>query len=68
MKTIKSLINSLLIGVFTFALFYLVASFYSVTFDISKWTENTRALVSIIGAMFSAISMVITFTINENKS
>jgi hypothetical protein len=64
---VKKLIYSTITGIFVFTLLYLLASFYSVTFDISKWDKDTRALLSIIGGMFGAISMVIAFAYNENN-
>jgi hypothetical protein len=58
---IKNFIFSTLIGAFVFALFYLLGSFYSVSFNISRWTTETKGLVVVIGGMFALISFVIAF-------
>lgn len=64
---IKNLIFATLIGAFVFALFYLIGSFYSVSFNISKWTSETRNFISVFGGMFGLISFVIAFLFNVNK-
>jgi hypothetical protein len=64
---IKNLIYSTLIGAFVFALFYLLGSFYSTTFNISKWTSETIGLISTLGGMFGLISFAITFIFNLNE-
>jgi hypothetical protein len=64
---IKNFIYSTLIGVFVFALFYLLGSFYSVSFDISKWTLETKGFISVIVGMFALFSFVITFLFNLNE-
>lgn len=52
---IKIAIRFLLITVFFFSLTFLLASFYSTTFDITKWKEETRAFVSIMGGSISLL-------------
>jgi hypothetical protein len=64
---IKNFIFATLIGVFVFTLFYLIGAFYSVSFNISKWTEETRNFISVFGGMFGLISFVIAFLFNVNK-
>jgi len=64
---IKNFIFSTLIGAFVFALFYLLGSFYSVSFNISKWTLETKDFISVIGGMFALFSFVITFLFNLNE-
>jgi hypothetical protein len=58
---IKNFIFSTLVCAFIFALFYLLGSFYSVSFDVSKWTIETKGLVVTLGGMFALISFVIAF-------
>jgi hypothetical protein len=64
---IKNFIYSTLIGAFVFALFYLIGSFYSVSFNISKWTFETKGFISTIGGIFALISFVISFLFNLNE-
>jgi uncharacterized protein HemY len=58
---IKNFIFCTLVCAFVFALFYLLGSFYSVSFDVSKWTTETKGLVVTLGGMFALISLVIAF-------
>ncbi len=64
---IKNFIFSTLIGAFVFGLFYLLGSFYSVSFNLSKWTFGTIGFISIIGGIFAIFSMIIAFLFNVHE-
>jgi hypothetical protein len=64
---IKNFIFSTLIGAFVFALFYLLGSFYSVSFNISKWDFATIGFISAIGGISAIFSMIIAFIFNLNE-
>jgi hypothetical protein len=49
------LLKSFSLTLFIFSIIYLLASFYSLSFDISKWGENTRGIVSVMGGFFSLL-------------
>lgn len=57
MKEIKSII--FLLSVFLF--FYLIGSFYSVSFDIKLWTEFTRFTIVLIGSIASSMSGIMYY-------
>jgi len=53
---------------FLFLIAYLLGSFASATFDISKWEENTRHNVASLGGFFGIIiASGLTALLNENK-
>ena len=39
------------LGFIVFAVLYLMGAFYSVSFDISQWSDGTRFLVAFIGGV-----------------
>lgn len=45
-------------GIYAFALWYLLGAFYSITFDITKWSEATRGLICIFGGLTSFVCMI----------
>lgn len=49
----KTWLKSIALTLSLFFICYLLASFYSLSFDISKWTEGTRGVVSGGGGFFS---------------
>jgi hypothetical protein len=49
-------LEAVLAGFFVFALFYLVASFIEIDFNIKNWELGTRIIVGVIGAIFAAIA------------
>jgi hypothetical protein len=49
------LLKSFGLTLFIFSIIYLLGSFYSLSFDISKWNENTRSIVSVMGGFFSLL-------------
>jgi hypothetical protein len=63
----KSIVKGLLMGGLFFFLCYLLGSFNSTTFDISKWNESVRAGVSLMGGMFSIFIIIITFMVDRGK-
>jgi len=56
-KTTKSFLALLI----TFLLFYLVGCFVEVTFNLSNWDKDTRALIATFGALFSAVGFGFTY-------
>jgi hypothetical protein len=62
-----NLFKTALIVLLTFAFFYLLGAFYSASFDISKWSIDTRFAIVFIGGFFSAIVMVFLGTYGDNK-
>ena len=64
---IKNFIYSTLIGAFVFVLFYLLGSFFSVSFDISKWTDGTRFIICYFGGFISMLCLIISFLYNLNE-
>ena len=64
----KKFILSTILGIYTFALWYIIGSFYSTTFDIIKWSVETRAVISMFGGLTSFVSIVIYLITNiENN-
>ena len=55
LKILKATISAL----FLFTLFYLVGAFYATTFDISKWPDITRWIVSVMGFFCVIVGAVI---------
>jgi hypothetical protein len=49
----KKLIWSLLVATIMFAFVYCLGAFYSISFDLTKWSESCRSLVTIMGGIFS---------------
>lgn len=58
MKTIKHILY-LLLG---FLFIYLVGSFYSISFDIAVWSQDTRLIMSIISGFFVVLCVIIKNT------
>lgn len=54
-NNMKNIIYFTITFLFSFSLFYLLGSFYSVSFDISKWSDDARSIVSVIGGLFSFV-------------
>ena len=64
----KDFIISHIVGVYTFVLWYLLASCYSNTFCVSQWSQETKVVVCVLGGICSFIAMVIaTSYIDNNK-
>jgi hypothetical protein len=53
-----NLFKTALIVLLTFAFFYLLGAFYSASFDISRWSIDTRFTIAFFGGFFSALVMV----------
>jgi hypothetical protein len=53
----KTVIISILSGLFVFFLFYLLGAFITTTFNISQWSETARVVVGIFGGFFSLTVM-----------
>ena len=53
----KNIITSILAGLLMFCLFYLIGAFIEVSFDISKWSIDSRIMVGAIEGVFSFIVM-----------
>lgn len=54
----KKFILATIIGIYAFALWYIIGAFYSTTFDISKWTIETREMISIFGGLTSFVGII----------
>ena len=52
-------ITSILAGIVTFFLFYLLGAFVELSFDISKWTEAARVIVGVMGGVLSICVMIV---------
>jgi VIT1/CCC1 family predicted Fe2+/Mn2+ transporter len=63
----KQIIKMIIIGSITFTLVYLLGSFYNTTFNITKWSEESRFVISLFGGMFSLVS-IISFYIFYTKN
>lgn len=63
----KSIVKGLLMGGLCFFLCYLLGSFNSTTFDISKWNVSVRGGIALMGGMFSICIMFITFMVDRDK-
>lgn len=61
----KKFILATLIGIYAFAIWYIIGAFYSTTFDITKWSVETRAVISMFGGLTSFVSMI-TFLMFED--
>jgi hypothetical protein len=72
MKTRKNIINlglSLMAGMITFSLAYLLGAFYNCSFNPCYWIEDSRAAVSILGGITSIIVITLAImTLSYNKS
>ena len=55
----KNTITSILAGLVTFLLFYLLGAFVELSFDISKWAEGARVIVGAIGGTLSICVMIV---------
>jgi hypothetical protein len=53
-------LKAILLGLFTFGVFYLFGAFYSASFFINQWAEGTRFVVSFIGGLCSVIVIVVS--------
>lgn len=53
----KKLVFRILLGVFTFTLFYLTGAFVQASFDISQWTLDARVPTGCIGLLFAIAVM-----------
>lgn len=49
----KIILQALLISVFAFGVFYLLASFVEADINFSDWPQQTRSLVGIMGGVVS---------------
>lgn len=56
----KNIITSILAGVISFVLFYLIGAFVQTSFDITKWSESARVLVGSFGGIVSIFVMAST--------
>lgn len=63
----KKLILATIAGIYAFALLYIIGAFYSTTFDISKWTLETRAVISMFGGLTSFVIIITVFMYDDIK-
>ncbi len=56
----------ILIGVMVFICAFLVGSFIEVSFDISRWKEDTRLTVGVISGIFMGISFLVSFAVSAH--
>lgn len=65
MKKSIIIIKSIFLAFLTFSLFYLIGSFFATTFDISKWSDSERFVISMFGGFISMFVLAISIA-NEN--
>ena len=63
----KQIIKMIILVSITFTLVYLLGSFYNTTFNITKWSEESRFVIKLFGGIFS-LSSVIGFYIFYTKN
>ncbi len=66
MEFIKISGMGILIGVMVFICAFLVGSFIEVSFDISRWKEDTRLTVGVISGIFMGISFLVSFAVSAH--
>lgn len=54
----KKFILATVVGIYAFALWYIIGAFYSTTFDITKWSVETRAVISMFGGITSFVAII----------
>jgi hypothetical protein len=54
----KKFILATIIGIYAFAFWYIIGVFYSTAFDISKWSAETRFVISLFGGLTSFICII----------
>jgi steroid 5-alpha reductase family enzyme len=52
----KNLNKRIFAGIAAFAFTYLLAAFYSVSFNIAEWTPDTRWITVVLGGSFTLIA------------
>lgn len=57
----KKILSSLTAMFGLFFLVYLLGCFYNTTFDISKWNEDSKKVVSVLGGIFSLAAGFVTY-------
>jgi hypothetical protein len=62
----KELAKRILIGCIGFVFIYLFGSFFNVSFDISKWGEGSRLIVTFFGSL--AFIMLATYPESNFKN
>lgn len=53
-------LKAILLGLFTFGLFYLFGAFYSASFFINQWAESTRFAISLFGGLSTIIVIIVS--------
>ena len=54
----KKFILATIAGLYSFALWYIIGAFYSTSFDITSWSVETRAVISMFGGLTSFITII----------
>ena len=52
----KNITKRICTGIAGFAFAYLLAAFYSVSFNIAEWTPDTRWITAVLGGSFSIMA------------
>lgn len=65
----KNLLLSLLVGCVAFFIIYLFGCFYNVTFDLSKWSVDSRSMIVFVGgiAFFGGFAFTLINFIENKK-
>jgi len=64
----KEIIKSLLVGLLTFTLYYLIGCFVAADFNIMHWEKEGRMFCGVLGGLTSiSIVCISFFYYNENK-
>lgn len=63
----KNLIYFTVIFFFCFSIFYLFGAFFSVSFDISEWSEETRGFITCLGGFCSIVTGLMVLGISNDK-
>ncbi len=63
----KNLILPLLIGLFTFGIFYLFGAFAQASFDISVWSSTGREITTVVGGLATVCIIIGSFVYLKSK-
>lgn len=63
----KSIIIAIVTAIVVFAIFYLLASFVEISFDIAKWTNEARITVGCWGGLIALVLGAFVWADNEGK-
>lgn len=61
----KKILSSVLAALFLFGFFYLLGSFYNVSFCLARWNDSSRNLVAVIGGIASLACFIIMYNTDD---